>query len=98
MFGSSIHSQIVSGVTSRHGAWPWQVQIGTKNVSNSIRHICGGSIIGKKWIVTAAHCVAAEQGSALIITKPGNLNITLGKKGIHIYVVVVFRSPILIPY
>lgn len=33
-------------------AWPWMVQLRTNT-----RGICGGSLIDRKWILTAAHCI-----------------------------------------
>ncbi|XP_014350516.1 plasma kallikrein [Latimeria chalumnae] len=47
-------TRIVGGSTSSVREWPWQVSL-HGNVG-SYRHMCGGSIINKNWIVTAAHC------------------------------------------
>ncbi|XP_015249759.1 PREDICTED: serine protease 27-like [Cyprinodon variegatus] len=43
--------RIVGGVDASSGSWPWQVEIQESN-----RHICGGSIITKDWVLSAAHC------------------------------------------
>ena len=45
-------SRIVGGSEATPGAWPCQVTIGY----NTYDHLCGGSIINDRWIVSAAHC------------------------------------------
>lgn len=45
-------NRIVGGVDASMGAWPWQVDIQTAKDG----HICGGTIITKDWVLSAAHC------------------------------------------
>ncbi|XP_037687120.1 plasma kallikrein [Choloepus didactylus] len=47
-------TRIVGGSDSSWGEWPWQVSLQVKLHTQS--HLCGGSIIGRQWVLTAAHC------------------------------------------
>lgn len=45
--------RIIGGVNAAPGQWPWAVVL-VKKLTESTH--CGGSLIHKKWVITAAHC------------------------------------------
>lgn len=71
--GGYYMERVVGGHTAVKGEFPWQISLQMKQ--KMVRHICGGAIINRNWVLTAAHCIAD--------LNPGNLYVVAGDHNIH---------------
>uniref|UniRef100_A0A8C0G4I4 Peptidase S1 domain-containing protein n=1 Tax=Bubo bubo TaxID=30461 RepID=A0A8C0G4I4_BUBBB len=57
-----IFSRIIGGEEAVPYSWPWQV-----SVQISDEHVCGGAVLAREWVVTAAHCLNSKSVKQYII-------------------------------
>jgi len=65
---------IVGGSNAERGSLPWQVSI------QSWGHFCGGTIIGRRWILTAAHCFTRGSNGVKIVAGDHNIRYSDGSE------------------
>lgn len=54
-------SNIVGGKKAKIGDYPWMALLGYDFGNLGILYVCGGSVINKHYVLTAAHCVKGTQ-------------------------------------
>ena len=64
-------ARVVNGENATPHSWPWQISLRVNG-----RHICGGSLIDREWVVTAAHCVDRNP-------RPSGYTVVVGKSMIY---------------
>ncbi|XP_054158936.1 transmembrane protease serine 9-like [Oppia nitens] len=69
--GTGIGTRIVGGRPAIPNSWPWMAGIVSKG---SNKPFCGGTLISRQLVVTAAHCMKSIYGSK----QPDNIMIRLG--------------------
>ncbi|XP_010900191.1 elastase-1 isoform X1 [Esox lucius] len=73
-------TRVVGGEVAKPHSWPWQISLQYKSGS-SYYHTCGGTLIKKGWVMTAAHCVTVSR-TWRVVLGAHNLNSNEGTQQI----------------
>ncbi|XP_019487007.1 PREDICTED: transmembrane protease serine 11D isoform X1 [Hipposideros armiger] len=80
------NERVVGGTDAEEGDWPWQVSLQLNNI-----HHCGGILISKSWILTAAHCFRSDSDPRNWIASFG-ISITFPKERIRVKTILTHKN------
>jgi len=60
--------RIIGGDDVERNEWPWLVALGSYR-RKQFSHFCGGTLLNKDWVLTAAHCVAEYENQCIDIKR-----------------------------
>jgi hypothetical protein len=77
--------RVLGGVQAAPGAWPWQVGVRAYTTTTPPKHFnsCGGTLIGGQWVLTAAHCLYADQNGTIVAVPVASFDIIIGTNYIN---------------
>ncbi|CAG11776.1 unnamed protein product [Tetraodon nigroviridis] len=67
------HERVVGGEVATPNSWPWQISLQYRSGS-SYYHTCGGTLVERGWVMTAAHCVDRNDIALLRLATEATLN------------------------
>ncbi|KAL6112577.1 cela1 [Pungitius sinensis] len=74
----AVGERVVGGQVAPPNSWPWQISLQYKSGS-SFYHTCGGSLIRRGWVMTAAHCVDSPR-TWRVVLGDHNINSNEGRE------------------
>ncbi|ELU12994.1 hypothetical protein CAPTEDRAFT_199726 [Capitella teleta] len=85
---------IIGGEPSAKGKWPWVVAIVHQDTGS---FICGGSLVQKQWVLTAAHCLHGAPADLKIAVKVAAYNLTANDEAERIPIEKIIEHPDYVP-
>jgi len=84
------NAEIIGGKTARSGRWPAQVALlYSDEPDNFLAQFCGGSLIGRSYVLTAAHCLDALKDESEVEVLTGTQSLDSGgtRHAVETYVI-----------
>ncbi|XP_063216366.1 phenoloxidase-activating factor 3-like [Bacillus rossius redtenbacheri] len=72
--GLSTSNRITNGQDASFGQFPWMALLGYRLRDGTVSFLCGGTLINRRYILTAAHCLEPE-GAVLEVVRLGEHNL-----------------------
>ncbi|XP_020640215.3 chymotrypsin-like elastase family member 1 [Pogona vitticeps] len=63
---SKANGRVVGGYEARKNAWPSQISLQYYS-GGSWYHTCGGTLVARNWVMTAAHCVDSNMNFRVVL-------------------------------
>lgn len=64
---AGLEARVIGGSDAKSGEAKFQISLLRKSILGSYSHTCGGSLISKRTVVTAAHCTYGSSASSMAI-------------------------------